>query len=162
MVSLFYYGGSWLLIENWVGLSSRGDKGRLCKRVILANVPSFWFSFWGNIRMYPRSGFRYRGTSECTLVPVLGAGEHPPKPPFWETALLRTPKLYLRLKFGLVIFYFQFPLWKIGWSFFTWENWLVILYLEFPPVWRLGLVFFSHSSPTISTKEEPQAKITPL
>ena len=25
--------------------------------------------FW---RMYPRSGFWYRGTSECTLVPVLG------------------------------------------------------------------------------------------
>ena len=32
--------------------------------------------------MHPRSGFRYQGTSECTLVPVFGTGEHPPKPPF--------------------------------------------------------------------------------
>ena len=52
--------------------------------------------FW---RMYPRSGFRSRGTcertlvpvfvpgehlSECTLVPVFVPGEHPPKPPFLE------------------------------------------------------------------------------
>ena len=31
---------------------------------------------------YPRSGFRSRGTSECTLVPVFVPGDHPPKPPF--------------------------------------------------------------------------------
>ena len=59
-------------------------KGRFRKRVVLANVPSFRFSFWGNIRMYPRSGFRSEGTSECTLVPVFVPGEHPPKPPFWK------------------------------------------------------------------------------
>ena len=34
--------------------------------------------------MFPRSGFRYRGTSECILVPVFGTGEHPLKPPFWK------------------------------------------------------------------------------
>ena len=40
-----------------------------------ANVPSFWFSFWGKIRTYPRSGFRSGGTSakttllETTLLP---------------------------------------------------------------------------------------------
>ena len=42
-------------------------KGRFCKRVVLANVPSFRFSFRGNMRTYPRSGFRSGGTSECTL-----------------------------------------------------------------------------------------------
>ena len=34
-----------------------------------ANVASFRFSFRGNMRTYPRSGFR--------------SGEHPPKPPFF-------------------------------------------------------------------------------
>ena len=42
----------------------------------------FRFSFLGNMRTYPRSGFRSGGTSECTLVPVFVRGEHPPKPPF--------------------------------------------------------------------------------
>ena len=41
--------------------------------------------------MYPRSGFRSGGTSECTLVPVFVPGEHPPKPPFWKTPPLLTP-----------------------------------------------------------------------
>ena len=71
---------------------SRGDKGRFRKRVVLANVPSFWFfglvehanvpsfrfSFWGNIRMYRRSGFR--------------SGGHPPN----LVALYRA----MRLRFG--------------------------------------------------------------
>ena len=35
--------------------------------------------FW---RMYPRSGFWYRRTSKCTLVPVFGTGEHPNIPSF--------------------------------------------------------------------------------
>ena len=53
-------------------------KGRFRKRVVLANVPSFRgehenvpsfrFSFWGNIRMYPRSGFRSGGTSAKTTL----------------------------------------------------------------------------------------------
>ena len=43
------------------------------KRVVLANVPSFRFSFRGNMRTYPRSGFRsvgFRsgGTSATTTV----------------------------------------------------------------------------------------------
>ena len=33
-----------------------------------ANVPSFWFSFRGNIQMYPRSGFRSGGTSSKTTL----------------------------------------------------------------------------------------------
>ena len=32
--------------------------------------------------MYPRSRFRYPGTSECTLVPVFGIREHPNVPSF--------------------------------------------------------------------------------
>ena len=28
--------------------------------------------------------FWYRGTSECTFVPVSGTGQHSPKPPFWK------------------------------------------------------------------------------
>ena len=65
-------------------------KGRFRKRVVLANVPSFQFSFRGNMRTYPRSGFHSGGPSECTLVPVFVPGDHPPKnhpfgkPPFWQ------------------------------------------------------------------------------
>ena len=44
-----------------------------------ANAPSFRFSLRGNTRTYPRSGF----------VP----GEHPPKPPFFKTIILRTPEV---------------------------------------------------------------------
>ena len=63
---------------------SLGDKGRFHTRVVFgecalvpvfvlgehANVPSFKFSFRGNIRMYPR--------------PVFVPGEHPPKLPFCQ------------------------------------------------------------------------------
>ena len=58
----------------------REIKGRFRKRVGLANVPSFLFSFRGNMRTYPRSGLRSGGASERTLVPVFVPGEHPPKP----------------------------------------------------------------------------------
>ena len=67
-------------------------KGRFCKRVVLANVPSLRFSFQGNMRTYPGASFRSGGTSESTLVPVFVPGEHPPKPPFWKTTLLSTPE----------------------------------------------------------------------
>ena len=40
-------------------------RGQFRKRVVLANVPSFWFSFRGNMLTYPCSGFRSGGTSEC-------------------------------------------------------------------------------------------------
>ena len=48
--------------------------GRFRKRVVLANVLSFRFSFQENMRTYPRSSFRSGGTSECTLVPVFVPG----------------------------------------------------------------------------------------
>ena len=41
--------------------------------------------------MWPRSGFWYQGTSECTLVLVFGTGEHPPKPPFWKPPFCEPP-----------------------------------------------------------------------
>ena len=72
--------------------SREETKGRFRKRAVLANVLSFRFLVPGNIRMYPHSGLWYRGTSECTFVPVFVTGEHPPKARFWETTLLRTPK----------------------------------------------------------------------
>ena len=56
-------------------------KGRFPKRVVFGECPP-----------PPRSGFRSRGTYECTLVPVFVPGEHPPKRPFWETTLLSTPE----------------------------------------------------------------------
>ena len=90
-----------------LNLRSLGDKGRFRKRVLLANVPSFRFSFRGNMRTYPRSGFRSGGTSECTLVPVFVPGEHPPKPPFWRTTLLGSPEMNGKQKStkGSVIFF---------------------------------------------------------
>ena len=45
--------------------------------------------FW---RMCPRSGFWYRGTSECTLALVFVTGEHLPKPPFWKPPFREPPK----------------------------------------------------------------------
>ena len=68
-------------------------KGRFRKRAVLANVPSFRFFVPGNICMYPRSGFWYRGTSEYTLLPVCGTGEHPPKPPFWKPPFCEPPNV---------------------------------------------------------------------
>ena len=82
-------------------------KGRFPKRPVLVNVPSFRFSSRGNMRTYPRSGFRSGGTSECTLVPIFVPREHPPKPPFWKTILLATPLLLehgLNLRLGDSIF----------------------------------------------------------
>ena len=45
-----------------------------------------------NVWMYPRSGFWYRGTSECTLVTVFGTGENPPKPRFLKPSFCETPR----------------------------------------------------------------------
>ena len=70
-----------------------GTKGRFRKRLVLANVPSFQFLVPGNIHMYPRSGYCCWGTSECTLIPVFGTGEHPPKPPFWKPPFCETPNV---------------------------------------------------------------------
>ena len=75
-------------------------KGWFRKRVVLANVPSFRFSFRGNMRTYPRSGFRSGGTSKCIVIPVFVPGEHPPKLPFWKTTLLSTPEKKARNTFA--------------------------------------------------------------
>ena len=67
-------------------------KGRFRKRAVLANVPypSSGFWCWGTSAC-TRSRSWYRGTSECTLVLVFGAGEHPPKPPFWKPPFCEPP-----------------------------------------------------------------------
>ena len=59
-------------------------KGWFRKRVVLANVPSFRFSFRGNMQTYPRCDFRSGGTSERTLVPVFVPGEHPNETTFFQ------------------------------------------------------------------------------
>ena len=94
-------------------------KGRFRKRAVLANVPSFRFSFRGNIRRNRPFGnhpfvntkkghweikgrFQKGGFGKGTLVPVFVPGEHPPK--LLETTLLRTPDpclFFLRLAFSL-------------------------------------------------------------
>ena len=60
-------------------------KGRLCKRVVLADVPSFQFFctvvpllYLRSVFCTPRSGFG-------------GSREHLPEPPFWKSSFLRTP-----------------------------------------------------------------------
>ena len=67
---------------------------------VLASVPSFRFSFLGNIWTYPRSGFRSGGTSECTLVPVFFPGEHLPKPPFWKPPFCQPSTVQLPKSFS--------------------------------------------------------------
>ena len=67
------------------------QKGGFPKGWFSRMYPRSGFLFRGNMRTYPRSGFRSRGTSECTFVPVFVLGEHAPKPPFWKTTLLSTP-----------------------------------------------------------------------
>ena len=64
------------------------SKGQFRKRVALANVPSFWFSFRGNMRKYPHSGFRSGGNIRMYLRSGCRSGgnirqNHPfGKPPF--------------------------------------------------------------------------------
>ena len=92
---------AWSLSSRWLSCSSAcvllkshwEIKGRFRKRMVLANVPSFRFSFWGNMRTCPRSGFRSGGTSQCTLVPVFVPGKHPPKPPFWKPPFCQPQKI---------------------------------------------------------------------
>ena len=74
-------------------------KGRFRKRVVLANVPSFRFSFRRNIRTYTRSGFFFRsgGTSKCTLVPVFVRGDIRPNHPFGKPPLCQ-PEIFIECK----------------------------------------------------------------
>ena len=72
-----------------------GGKRAVSSKGGFVECASFLFSFWENMRTYPRSGFRSGGTSECNLVPVSVQGKirqnHPfGKPPFWKTTLLST------------------------------------------------------------------------
>ena len=75
----------WEVLVHWE------TKERVRKKVVLANVPSFRFSFQGNMRTYPRSCLRSGGTSECTLVPVFVPGEHPPNHPFGKPPFCQRP-----------------------------------------------------------------------
>ena len=96
-------------------------KGRFCKRVVLANVPSFRFSFRGNIRRnHPFGNRPFVNTKkghweikgrfpkgwfgERTLVPVFVPGEHPPKPPFWKPPFCELPKVQMFLEFAWIDF----------------------------------------------------------
>ena len=104
-----------------LGLVHRETKGWFRKRMVLTNVPSFRFSFWGNMWMYPRSGFCSKVTCEYALVPGFGTGEHPPKPPFWKPPFCKSPisivvdpseggELWIRKSFTyLVTICLQFP-----------------------------------------------------
>ena len=67
---------------------TREIKGRFRKRVGSAYVPSFRFSFQGNMRTYPRSGFWYREHPNVPSFRFSFQWEHPPKPPFWKATLL--------------------------------------------------------------------------
>ena len=58
----------------------------------MANVPSFRFDAGEHPNVPSSRFFWYRGTSECTLVPVFGTGEHPPKPPFGNHPLVNPNK----------------------------------------------------------------------
>ena len=61
-------------------------KGRFRKRVVLANVPSFRFSFQGNLRTYPRSGFCSGEHPNVASFRGNIRQDHPfGKPPFWQS-----------------------------------------------------------------------------
>ena len=66
----------------------REIKGRFRKRVVLANVPSFRFSFRGNMRTYPRSGFSFRGNIRTYPRSGFRSGGTSAKTTFLETTLL--------------------------------------------------------------------------
>ena len=60
--------------------------------------------------------------------------------------------LRLKIRFGLSFFYLRL---KFGLVFLlTVENWFGLLYLGFPLSRKLGLVFFTYGSPTVSKKDE--------
>ena len=83
-------------------------KGRFRKRVVLANVPSFRFSFRENIRRnHPFGNHPFVNTKQghweitgrfpkgwfWRTYPRSGfrSGEHPPKPPFWKPPFCEPP-----------------------------------------------------------------------
>ena len=56
MACMAYFWGIFFANIHWE------IKGRFRKRMVLANVPSFLFSFRGNMRTHPRSGFSFWGS----------------------------------------------------------------------------------------------------
>ena len=73
----------------------RETKGRFRKRVVLANVPSFRFSFPGEHANVPSFQFSFR-TSECTLVPVFfGTSD---KTILWENHPFGNPRNWVAAK----------------------------------------------------------------
>ena len=83
---------------------------RLCRG---GHANLFRFSFQGNMRTYPRAGFRSRATFQCTLVPVFSfrgniRQNHPfGKPPFY----MWTPKIwdyhYTQNDYRTELYYFR-------------------------------------------------------
>ena len=76
----------------------------------------FWFTgkqkggfvkgwFW---RMCPRSSLRSGGTCECTLVPVVVPGEHPPNHPLENHTLSTLFYIFLTRHFGTRLFWYPF------------------------------------------------------
>ena len=61
-----------------------------------ANVPSIWFSLCGNIRMYPRSGFRSGGTSTKTALLENHPFVTPRAMPFFTNSVGGPQTTYLR------------------------------------------------------------------
>ena len=72
-------------------------KGRVCKRLVLANVTPFGFLYLRSTccTPEPRPGFWYRRSFFCTLAPVLGVQGTSAKTTLLETTLLRTPGIGL-------------------------------------------------------------------
>ena len=73
----------WILGPSGMGVGSHGGGFPIwtCPSFSLGDKRAVFVKgwFW---RMYPRSGFRSRGTRERTLVPVFVPGEHPNVPSF--------------------------------------------------------------------------------
>ena len=77
---------------------SPGDKRAVSKRLVLANVPSFRFSFRGNMRTYPRSGFSFQGSIRTYLRSGFRSGGTSAKTTLLETTLLGSSEYSLLQK----------------------------------------------------------------
>ena len=90
---------SWLLARNCGGLAAvvgatiashrKETKGLFCKRVVLANVPSFRFLVPSFRLLYPHSGFG----AVVPFIPVFWYRRTSAKATLLKTTLLRTPDL---------------------------------------------------------------------
>ena len=82
------------------------------------NVPLSWFFGTGE-------------TFECTLVPVCGTGEHPPKPPFCEPPknVLRIISVWLRFRSVTVSEWNGSSVSSFRFQRFLWGRWVSVLQL---------------------------------